>query len=43
MFKVSKSGKETVLYKVTGGDEILPRGDVIMDAKGNLYGTTCGS
>jgi uncharacterized repeat protein (TIGR03803 family) len=42
MFKVSKSGKETVLYKVTGGDEILPRGGLTMDAKGDLYGTTFG-
>jgi hypothetical protein len=29
-----------VLYKFTGSDEILPRGGVIMDAKGNFYGTT---
>jgi uncharacterized repeat protein (TIGR03803 family) len=41
VFKVSSKGKETVLYSFTGGtDGANPRGGVIMDAKGNLYGTT---
>jgi uncharacterized repeat protein (TIGR03803 family) len=43
VWKLSKKGKETVLHSfagtVTGGSE-LPEAGVIMDAKGNLYGTT---
>src|SRR4029077_8022073 len=31
---------ETVLYNFTGPDGDSPRAEVIMDAKGNLYGTT---
>jgi uncharacterized repeat protein (TIGR03803 family) len=41
LFKVAPKGKETILYSFTGGsDGALPRGGVIMDASGNLYGTT---
>ena len=41
VFKVSKSGKETVLYSFTGGaDGGVPNGGLIWDAKGNLYGPT---
>ena len=40
VWKVSKGGKETVLYSFTGSDGKYPVGGVIMDAKGNLYGTT---
>jgi uncharacterized repeat protein (TIGR03803 family) len=44
VWKLSKNGKETVLYSftgtVTGGDGELPEAGVIMDAKGNLYGDT---
>lgn len=46
VFKLSKSGKETVLYRFCSksgcddGEE--PLAGVIQDAKGNLYGTTIG-
>jgi uncharacterized repeat protein (TIGR03803 family) len=43
VFKLSPTGKETVLYSFTGGaDGASPEGGVIRDAKGNLYGTTSG-
>jgi uncharacterized repeat protein (TIGR03803 family) len=46
VFKVSKTGKETVLYKFAGGysDGCHPAGGLIQDKSGNLYGTTssCG-
>ena len=31
---------ETVLYRFSGPDGSSPRAELIMDAKGNLYGTT---
>lgn len=42
VFKLSRDGTETILYNFggTSTDGILPRAGVIMDAKGNLYGTT---
>jgi uncharacterized repeat protein (TIGR03803 family) len=41
IFKVDTSGTETVLYVFTGGkDGKFPYGNLIRDAKGNLYGTT---
>jgi uncharacterized repeat protein (TIGR03803 family) len=41
VFKLSKSGEETVLYAFTGGsDGANPTGGLILDANGNLYGTT---
>ena len=41
LFKLSKSGKETVLYSFTGGaDGSSPSGGLIRDAKGNVFGTT---
>jgi uncharacterized repeat protein (TIGR03803 family) len=41
VFKVSKTGKETVLYSFTGAtDGNDPRAGLIEDSKGNLYGTT---
>jgi uncharacterized repeat protein (TIGR03803 family) len=47
VFKVSKTGKETVLYNFAGGtmDGCSPYGTPAMDKNGNLYGTTsaCGS
>jgi uncharacterized repeat protein (TIGR03803 family) len=47
LFKLSKSGKFTVLHSFMGGtkDGCYPYGTPAMDAKGNLYGTTykCGS
>jgi uncharacterized repeat protein (TIGR03803 family) len=41
VYKLSKSGKETVLYSFTGGaDGSLPYAGLVMDTSGNLYGTT---
>jgi uncharacterized repeat protein (TIGR03803 family) len=41
VFKLDKSGKETVLYSFTGGrDGGNPLAGVILDTAGNLYGTT---
>jgi uncharacterized repeat protein (TIGR03803 family) len=44
VFKVDTTGKETVLYSFTGtgGDGAGPYGDLVLDAQGNLYGTTFG-
>jgi len=43
VFKVSKTGKETVLYSFTGElDACFPYGTLVNDSKGNLYGTTLG-
>jgi uncharacterized repeat protein (TIGR03803 family) len=41
VFKVGPKGKETVLHSFTGGtDGANPQASLIMDAIGNLYGTT---
>lgn len=41
VFKVSKSGKETVRHKFTGEkDGGYPTSSLVEDAQGNLYGTT---
>jgi uncharacterized repeat protein (TIGR03803 family) len=42
VFKLDKSGKETVLHSFTGtgGDGANPYDGLVQDAKGNLYGTT---
>jgi len=41
VFKVDNTGKETVLYSFTGGaDGSEPTASLILDAEGNLYGTT---
>jgi uncharacterized repeat protein (TIGR03803 family) len=41
VFKLSKTGKETVLHSFKGGtDGELPWAGVIQDNEGNLYGTT---
>jgi uncharacterized repeat protein (TIGR03803 family) len=41
VFKLTKVGKETVLYSFTGGsDGSEPTGGLIRDSRGNLYGTT---
>jgi len=40
VFKLSKSGKETVLYRFTGAKGANPFAGVIRDAQGNFYGTT---
>jgi uncharacterized repeat protein (TIGR03803 family) len=41
VFKVTPGGKETVLYSFTGGaDGGYPYAGLVLDKKGNLYGTT---
>jgi uncharacterized repeat protein (TIGR03803 family) len=40
VFKLTPKGKETVLYSFDGSGGANPRGGLIVDAKGNLYGTT---
>jgi uncharacterized repeat protein (TIGR03803 family) len=40
VFKVDKSGKETVLHNFKGSDGALPLGSLIRDGEGNLYGAT---
>jgi len=41
VFKVDKTGNETILHSFTGApDGGIPYGGVIRDASGNLYGTT---
>lgn len=41
VFKVSSSGKETVLYRFRGGtDGAVPWSGLTRDSEGNLYGTT---
>jgi uncharacterized repeat protein (TIGR03803 family) len=41
VFKLDATGTETVLHEFTGGaDGATPRGGLISDAAGNLYGTT---
>jgi len=41
VFKLSPTGKQTVLYRFTGKkDGGMPHGPMALDAAGNLYGTT---
>jgi len=41
VFKIAPDGTETVLYAFQGGkDGFVPRAGLIMDAAGNLFGTT---
>jgi uncharacterized repeat protein (TIGR03803 family) len=41
VFKVSSTGKETLLYTFTGGtDGGLPNGELLRDNSGDIYGTT---
>jgi uncharacterized repeat protein (TIGR03803 family) len=43
VYKVDKTGKETVLHAFTGGgDGGAPFGSVVLDEDGNIYGTTSG-
>jgi uncharacterized repeat protein (TIGR03803 family) len=39
LFKLSPTGKFTVLHVFKGKDGIQPEGGVVLDAKGNIYGT----
>lgn len=40
VFELSSTGTYTVLYSFSGSDGATPMGGLIMDAAGNLYGTT---
>ena len=42
VFKISPDGSKTTLHSFAGGtdDDATPNGDLIVDADGNLYGTT---
>jgi uncharacterized repeat protein (TIGR03803 family) len=40
VFKLTKTGKETILYTFSGSDGSQPVGPVVLDSAGNLYGTT---
>jgi len=40
VFKVSRSGTETVLHRFTGTDGEIPVADLLLDRAGNIYGTT---
>ncbi|HXR14911.1 MAG TPA: choice-of-anchor tandem repeat GloVer-containing protein [Terriglobales bacterium] len=40
VFKLDTKGNETVLYNFAGPDGANPSGSLIMNAKGDLYGTT---
>jgi uncharacterized repeat protein (TIGR03803 family) len=43
VFKIDKSGHQTVLYSFTGAaDGGFPYGSIVSDSAGNLYGTTNG-
>ena len=43
VFKISRHGRESILYSFQGGIHGgLPYGGVIADSRGNLYGTTSG-
>jgi uncharacterized repeat protein (TIGR03803 family) len=44
VFKVDKTGKETILHSFTGsgGDDAPGYATLALDAKGNIYGTTAG-
>jgi uncharacterized repeat protein (TIGR03803 family) len=43
VFKVDPNGKKTMLYSFTGStDGAYPMAGVVLDAKGDLYGTTSG-
>jgi uncharacterized repeat protein (TIGR03803 family) len=40
VFKLDPSGNETVLHSFSGSDGEYPSSDLVIDAAGNLYGTT---
>lgn len=40
VFKVTPNGTESVLYSFGGSDGASPSSDLVIDSKGNLYGTT---
>lgn len=42
VYKIDKRGKETVLHRFAIADGLAPQGGLVLDSKGNLYGTTFG-
>jgi uncharacterized repeat protein (TIGR03803 family) len=40
VFKIKPNGKKIVLYAFNGSDGIAPGSDLLLDASGNIYGTT---
>jgi len=40
LFKLTPSGKFSVLHKFKGTDGVQPEGGVVLDAQGNIYGTS---
>jgi uncharacterized repeat protein (TIGR03803 family) len=40
IYKIDTTGKETVLHKFSLRDGFLPYGGLVLDSKGNLFGTT---
>lgn len=42
-FELTPGGQYTILHRFFSGDNAFPMGGVIIDAKGNLYGTTYGT
>ncbi|HZT44312.1 MAG TPA: choice-of-anchor tandem repeat GloVer-containing protein [Chthonomonadaceae bacterium] len=40
LFKISRTGKETILHLFGDGDGYQPMGGVAFDGKGNIFGTT---
>lgn len=40
VFKLDRTGHETVLHSFTGGDGAFPYSELVRDPAGNLYGTT---
>ncbi len=42
VYKLGKNGRLTLLHSFTGSDGDYPIGGLILDAKGNLYGTAYG-
>jgi uncharacterized repeat protein (TIGR03803 family) len=42
IYKITKTGKEKVLYQFQGSDGANPWGPLFRDTKGTLYGTTTG-
>lgn len=42
VFRLSKTGKETTLFRFGPDSGLYPNGDLVADQNGNLYGTTQG-
>jgi uncharacterized repeat protein (TIGR03803 family) len=40
VFKVTAGGGESVVHRFSGADGAIPVGDLLLDKKGNIYGTT---